>query len=312
MPATASNRLDSADISAAEAVSVANIAMERGFRFDRKGNHAGPCQKCGGRDRFSISIRKGAFLCRQCFPKGGGGAIRLVMFLDDVGFCEAVETLIGRAAQVERIPLYLAPRTSDAYERGQHEKAGWLWSQRKPITGTIVEKYLREVRGIACTLPPTLGFLPPRKPDQHPAMIAAFGICDEVEPGIITAPRNVQAVHLTLLRDNGTKAEVEPNKVMIGTPSGKPIIVAPPSDLLGLAITEGIEDALSVHQAIDLGAWAAGAAGFMPKLADAVPGYIDSITVNAHADKAGQDGANMLAVKLRVRGIEVIIEGIDT
>jgi hypothetical protein len=37
----------------------------------------------------------------------------------------------------------------------------------------------------------TLGFLPARKPDQHPAMIAAFGLVDEPEPGIVGKPHDV-------------------------------------------------------------------------------------------------------------------------
>jgi hypothetical protein len=56
------SRLDDADIARAQAVSIADIAIERGFVFDRAGNHAGPCPRCGGKDRFSISVRKGAFL----------------------------------------------------------------------------------------------------------------------------------------------------------------------------------------------------------------------------------------------------------
>ena len=49
-------------------------------------------------------------------------------------------------------------------------------------------------------------------------------------------------------------------------------MLAPMNDLLGLAITEGVEDALSIHAATGLGAWAAGAASRLPALADAVPG----------------------------------------
>jgi hypothetical protein len=48
----------------------------------------------------------------------------------------------------------------------------------------------------------------------------------------------------------------------------------------------------------------------MGKLGDHVPGWIDCVTINAHADKAGQDGANKLAARLRERGIEVTIEGL--
>ena len=306
MPADkAGRRLDAADISAAQAVNISDVAIERGFAFDRAGNHAGPCPRCGGRDRFSISIRKSAFLCRQCHSKGGGGAIRLVMFLDDVGFRDAVMTLTGARHRPERQskPVPVARNSAD-HDRRQRDKAAWLWSRRKPITGTIAEVYLRAARGITCSLPPTLAFLPSRRPEQHPAMIAAFGLCDEVEPGVLAAPRDVQAVHLTLLKPDGSgKAEVEPDKIMIASPSGRPIVIAPPNDLLGLAITEGIEEALTAHQETGLGAWAAGSAGFMPKLADAVPDCIDCVSVFADANQAGESNSALLAERLNARGI---------
>ena len=86
--------------------------------------------------------------------------------------------------------------------------------------------------------------------------------------------------------------------------------VAPPNDLLGLAITEGIEDALTAHEATGLGAWAAGAAGFMPALASAVPKWIEAVTIYAHADKSGRKGAFKLAATLSRCGVEVFVEGI--
>jgi len=311
--ADTSRRLHDADISVAQAVSIADIASARGFAFDRAGNHAGPCPRCGGTDRFSISIRKGAFLCRQCHPKGGGGAISLVMFLDAVGFRAAVEVLIGRRQapllhQTKPVP---AARNSDEYDRRQHEKAAWLWSQRLPISGSIAEVYLREGRKISCPLPPTLAFLPPFKSEHHPALISAFGLCDEVEPGIITAPHDITAVHLTLLRPDGSgKAEVKSDKLMIGSPGKPPIVLAPPNDLLGLAIAEGVEDALTAHEAAGLGAWAAGSAGRMPALAEVIPDYIEALTIFTHGDKAGQHGARALAADLRSRDIEITMEGI--
>jgi hypothetical protein len=199
---------------------------------------------------------------------------------------------------------------STEYDRRQHEKAAWLWAKRRPITGTIAEKYLR-ARRIICPLPPTLAFLLPLKPEHHPAMIAAFAIPDEPEPGILGKPRDVASVHLTLLKPDGTdKADTKPDKIFIGSPAGLPVVVAPPNDLMGLAITEGIEDALTAHQATGFGAWAAGAAGFMPKLADVVPNYIEAMTIFTHSDKAGRDNAHRLAAALRNRGIEVTMEGL--
>jgi Toprim domain len=201
-------------------------------------------------------------------------------------------------------------KDSAEYERRQHDKAQWFWRQARPIVGTVAEKYLREVRGITCPLPATLRFLPPRM-GYHPALLAAFALVDEPEPGTLGTPCDVNSIHLTLLKPDGSgKADVKPNKLILGRPLDRPIVLAPPNDLLGLAITEGIEDALTVHQATGLGAWAAGAAGFMPKIADTVPDYIEAITIYAHDDKAGQDGARKLAEALRRRGFEVTVEGL--
>jgi hypothetical protein len=195
-------------------------------------------------------------------------------------------------------------------KRAQGDKAAWLWSRRRPIAGSIAETYLRDSRGYSGPLPPTLAFLPPYKPEHHPAIIAAFAVPDEPEPGILGQPRGVDAVHLTLLRPDGSgKAAVDPNKMFVGSPRGRPIVLAPPNDLLGLAITEGIEDGLSIHEATGLGAWAAGSAGMMPPLADSVPGYIEAVTIYAH-DDGGKPQALKLADALNKRGIEVLIEGI--
>jgi hypothetical protein len=196
------------------------------------------------------------------------------------------------------------------YEQRQHEKASWLWSQRWPIIGTAADHYLRE-RGYQGRIPPTLAFLPPVKSNQHPAMVAAFGIPDEPEPGVLGVPRDVNSVHLTLLRADGSgKADVEHPKIIIGSPRAHPIVLAPPNDLLGLCITEGIEDALTAYHATGLGAWAAASAGRMPLLADTVPYYIEAVTIFAHSDKVGQDKALDLAAKLHRKGVEVFVEGI--
>ena len=111
--------------------------------------------------------------------------------------------------------------------------------------------------------------------------------------------------------DGSDKADVEHPKLIIGQGSaGFPICLAPPNDLLGLAITEGVEDALSVHQATGLGAWAAGSAGRMPALAAHVPAYVDCVTIAAHSDPDGEKGALDLAAALEVRGVEVNIQGL--
>jgi len=50
----------------------------------------------------------------------------------------------------------------------------------------------------------------------------------------------------------------------------------------------------------------------MPALANAVPSWVETVTILAHADKAGQAGARKLAEALVSRDIEVFVEGLAT
>jgi hypothetical protein len=188
----------------------------------------------------------------------------------------------------------------------RRDKARWLWSCRQSIEGTPAEIYLRKARAYGGTLPATLGFLPLRG-EHPPAMIAAFGRATEAEPSIICiSDESVAGVHLTRLAlDGRQKAGTEADKIMIGTPLGSPIVLAAAGDLGGLAIAEGIEDALSVHEATGLGAWAAGAASFMPALAAAVPGWVECVTILVDDDKPGRTNADELAGRLERRGFSV-------
>src|SRR5262249_19779231 len=100
----------------------------------------------------------------------------------------------------QRRPRHQYERGADEHAHDQRRKASWLWLHHRPIAGTLAETYLR-ARGVSCTLPPTLGFLPPRKAEQHPAMIAAFGVPDEPAPGTLgtLSHTGVGSIHLTLL-----------------------------------------------------------------------------------------------------------------
>jgi hypothetical protein len=184
-----------------------------------------------------------------------------------------------------------------------------LWSEREPIIGSIAETYLRSARGYGGPLPATLGFLPARR-NHPPAMIAAFGMANEVEPGLLTIhDQEFKGVHLTRLLPDGRGKAVfddpdESAKIMIGLSAGSPMVLAPPNDLLGLAITEGIEDGLSVHQDTGLGVWAAGSAVRMPGLAKMLPTYINFTTIIADDDIAGRRFAKELAEGIRARGME--------
>ena len=236
-----------------------------GSKLKRAGasEYVGPCPVCGGKDRFGVNIKKQVWNCRGCGK--GGDAIGLAQHAGGATFVEAVAALSGES----RISLKLPPRkrdpgTEDDDVRRRRETARWLWAQRVPLAGSIAETYLRTARGYGGPLPATLGFLKPSK-DYPPSLIAAFAMPEEAEPGVLRAPLDVDAVQLIELKPDGSgKADVEIQKRTVGSPKGVPIVVAPPNDLLAISIHEGVEDALSAHEATGLGAWASGGASFLP------------------------------------------------
>ena len=300
----------------ARSVDLLEVAGSVGATLRREGaEHVGACPICGGSDRFAINIAKQKFNCRGC-GKGGTGTIDLQIFLDGGDFVAAVKTLTGtetlagkRAAPAADAKAKAEQRRREAaeHEAEQHRKAAFLWSISVPIEGTIAERYLREARGISETLPKTLRFLSARG-EYPPALITAFALPHELEPGMLTPPQHVDAVHLVKLMGDGSDRLRGPKaKISIGAVNGRPIAVAPVNDLGGLAITEGIEDGLTAHCATGLGAWASASAPHMPALAASVPAYVEAVTIFAHND-GGLPHAKQLADRLRVKGVEVTLE----
>jgi hypothetical protein len=299
-----------AAIERAREADILGIAERLGTKLKRAGasEYVGPCPVCGGKDRFGVNIKKQVWNCRGCGK--GGDAIGLAQHAGGVTFAEAVAALSGETrASFKPSPRKRDPGAEDGDVRRRRETARWLWAQRKPLAGSIAETYLRKARGYGGPLPATLGFLRPFN-DYPPSLIAAFAIPEEAEPGVLRAPLDVDAVQLIALKADGSdKAAVEVQKRTIGSLKGVPIVVAPANDLLAISVHEGVEDALSAHDATGLGAWASGGAPFLPHLADAVPSYIETVTVVAHRDEAGRIGARELARRLAARGFKVLLHG---
>ena len=261
-----------------------------------------PCPLCAPLKRKSTSQRKpvlrmwrsepgfATFYCARC---GERGQVR-------DGYSVRSDPMAHAAARAE------AGERERVVAAEQLAKARWLWSQRRSIDGSLAESYLREARGYKGPLPATLQFLPARG-NHGPAMIAAFGLPDEPEPGQLAIADNaVRGVHITRLASDGSgKAGSHADKIMIGRSAGFPIVLAPPNDLLGIAVAEGIEDALSVHETTGLGAWAAGSASRLPSLASAIPAYVEAVTILMDDDIVGRRHAGELAARLSNRKVHV-------
>jgi hypothetical protein len=241
----------------------------------------------------------------------GGDMLSLIMRERSCGFAAALDFardfccggdwLIHHAAPARR-----AERQADD-PATRRRTARFLWSQRKPIEASPAENYLRVARGYAGPIAPTLAYVPARDQHQH-ALIAAFGIPAEPEPGILHMPDDaVLGVHLIRLNADGSdRIRDKTGKITVGHCLGSPIVCAPFHDSNNtLAIAEGVENALAAHLALGIGGWAAGGASRLPALADAMPDYVDCVTVIADDDDAGRRHAATLAHRLCERGFEV-------
>jgi hypothetical protein len=305
MPTKSARALQADDIARARLVPIERLVAH--LKLRRVGRElVGPCPRCGGADRFAVYLGKQIFHCRGC--RATGGVIDLCMFLHGCGFAEAVGILAGTPFAGGSLSVPPAKTNDD-----RRALARRLWAQGTRAIDSPVEDYLA-ARGIRLPrLPRTLRYLPANTKHPH-ALIAAFGLAHEVEPGIIDiADDAVLGVHVTrLLPDGSDRERGDKAKITIGTGFVAPIILAPANDLLGMAVTEGIEDGLTVHAATGLGVWAAGSAGRMPALADLVPSYVEAVTIYSHGDDAGQKGARGLADRLVARGgLDVFVEGLS-
>ena len=167
-----------------------------------------------------------------------------------------------------------------------------VWNEAGPIPGTIADAYLRG-RGIACGLPDSLRFHPEcwhASAKRLPAMI----------PRVDGLPR--LAVHRTYLRPDGSgKAEVDPNKAMLGAAKGGAVRLA---DGQGpLVVAEGIETALSLSSGLLRGPATVWAALSAPGVAGLrLPERPHKLTIAHDGDDAGRAAAHTLAERATALG----------
>ncbi len=94
--------------------------------------YAGPCPKCGGRDRFHVTPKWA--MCRQCWPLGEGAAhdaIGFVQWRDNLAFLAACEALGGQKSALQAPGLGTSPTKAATVARLPEVAApGDLWQAR--------------------------------------------------------------------------------------------------------------------------------------------------------------------------------------
>jgi hypothetical protein len=295
-------------IQRAEAVRIEDEIERRGIKLIGWVDRCGPCPQCGGKDRFSINVRKQVFLCRGCAARGN--VIALVRFLDGCGFLEALEYLTGERAPAPSRP---APAATDAPRDDDRDARALMFakqivSEMRPILGTPGETYLRDIRkidteAVADVLERTdaIGWLPAvyfNEPD-HALHGRKLGAIISVMTDMITA-EPTGAISRTYIHEGRKLRKAK----TLGSPAGI-IRLSEDADVLeGLHIAEGLESAFGAMSKGFRPMWATGSTALMAKFP--VLSGIEALTMIADhdANAAGERAAAAVASRWREAGKE--------
>lgn len=289
------------------------------------------CPVCGGTDRFRFDDKNGNgdWVCsghgmRRGASVGAGNGIDLLMSYLGKGFREVADEI--RQALLGQLPKVERPYVSKAPVDRQEvlSKLNKLLAKSHAVVGNDpVDRYLK-LRGLSEGAPAALRYVPslgyftkgkegPELKGHFPAMIAQ----------ITDVEGNLLAIHRTYLaaKGNGKAPVDEAKKLSNKGIMGGAIRLFEPKDGF-IAITEGIETALAVHELFGWPTWATVATAFMSGVE--LPKHIDKIVICADFDKIdplsgarpGHVAAMALREKLRAEGRTVKImlpprEGMD-
>lgn len=225
----------------------------------------------------------------QCFGcSKGGDVIDWLAALHRLTVADAARMLAG--GSVPSVHVATPPPADKAH---QGEQARKVWADAMPITGTPAETYLRR-RNIDIGLPDCLRF-------------ARLRFAGEVRPMLIAAvagPDNrVQAVHRIVLKDDGSKADLDGGKVKfsLGPVMGGAIRLTGAGN--GMLVCVGIEDGLTLLQQQAQAVWAVTGDVALPAVQ--LPAGVRSVVVAHDNDASGKAAGKKTANKLASEGRQV-------
>jgi hypothetical protein len=300
--------LDSA-IERAREADILNLVERLGAKLKRVGasEYVGPCPVCGGRDRFGVNIKKRLWNCRGC---GKGGESSPSRSTPEV----RRSPKSSRRSPARRAPVsnlrresaILTPRTMTfvvgATRRAGCGLSGSRWGFHRGNVPQEGARLRRAATGRA-GLPEAVQRLSAL---AHRRLRNAGGVRARcLARAARYRGRPTDRAQDRRLRQGRRRDQEAHDRLSQGRADRRRAA----NDLLAISVHEGIEDALSAHDATGLGAWASGGASFLPHLADAIPAYVETITVVAHRDEAGRIGARELARRLAARGFKVLLHG---
>ena len=244
------------------------------------------CPVCGGnKQNPPLSIKRGEKgLLLHCFKGCDFRDIREALSV--YGFSGNTPMTASEALQ-ER-------KKEDALSQKKAAQAQTCWKEAEPISGTPAESYLRR-RGIKGDLPAALRFHPDcwhaGSAKRLPAMIARIDGGERF------------AIHRTYLTEDARKADVEPNKMMLGRAKGGAVRLG--GSVGPLVVGEGIESVLSVMSVLSLAGtpWAALSTSGLMGLK--LPENPSEMIIAVDGDQPGRSAGQCLARRAAAAGWKV-------
>jgi hypothetical protein len=205
----------------------------------------------------------------------GGDIISLYAYVKGLSQYQAAEVLAGQ---------------------NENKLISKLWAETISANASPVEKYL-SARGFTGEIPETIRYHPKLyhsgMKEYYPAMVSA-----------VTIEKEIVGLHRTYLCPKSfKKAEIEPNKMILGKVKGGSVKLAPAGKTL--IIAEGIETALSISLATSLPVWASLSASSMRSIIIPSLCVIEEVVIAADHDEAGIRAADILAERLINEGYRV-------
>jgi len=285
------------------------------------------CRLHGGSDSLRWNLKTGGWICMAC-EEHGGDVLAYHQKALGLSFMQAAKDLgawVDRDRKPSTVKPAKAPAPRDrvitviastgemetdstaAFQRDddQHQVLAnfgrEIFRSCQPLANTPGESYLLARR---CALPPVESHL-----RFHPALKHPSGHVGPALVALVTdaVTREMKTLHRTWIRADGTKADVNPPRLLLGKHSKQGGVVRLWPDeavTYGLGIAEGIETALSMAHAYTP-VWAcidAGNLGALPVL-----GGIETLLIGADNDPAGARGAEQCAQRWWAGGAEVLI-----
>ncbi len=302
-------RIDNADLARIVAgirdrFPISGVASRAGVKLQRVGREWMGC--CPFHPDKSPSFTTFADDRRgHCFGCGwSGDVLDFVQQAYGVKLPAAIEMLNGGA--LRELEQQRAPAKPKADMRPVAQR---IVDRSAPIEGTPAAIYLRS-RGITMDLPHTLrfarlappqiegnGLLAANGPDPLPALVA-----------IVTDPAGaLVGLQRTYLTEDGCKAATKPTatdrkprvKYSLGNVVGGAIQLGPPA--ASMLVTEGLEDGLTLAQALGRSVWVAAGTSMMPQMVFAE--VTRAVVIGADGDAAGAAAADKAAAAFTALGL---------